>query len=455
MTGIDDGNRRWWILAAMSGVLGLVVLDETVVGVALPSIRTELGMSQVAAHWAVNAYLLTFTCFVAIGGHLGGRFGYRGVFVSGIAIFGLASLAVGSAPAGDWLIAARAVQGIGAAVIFPSSWAMMTATFPPEQRGQAFGIQTTVGGIFMSTGPLIGGLFAAAISWRWIFWINLPVVVLIAAIVLLAWKPAKDGADAGRSAEHDGFDTTGLVTLVAGLIALVIALMEGAGWGWGAPVTLSLLCAGVVLLALFTVTELSRRVPLIEIGLLRNATFAGGTLVFFMFQFNKIVIFVFVPLFLQDVLHRSPITAGIAVMVAVLPTLLTSLLSGKLTDRFGSRRPLLVGLVLNGAAVVFLGFAAVADSYAMVVAPLVVWGASLPLLSVPPRRALMGAVAPSQQSQASGVNLTIQMLGGTIGMALCSTLLAATASFQLVFLVTGCVVLATLPLAWLTIERRR
>lgn len=450
MADFGEGSRRWWILAAMSGVLGLIVLDETVVGVALPTMRQDLGMLQVAAHWAVNAYLLTFTCFVAVGGRLGDDYGHRDVFVAGIAIFGLASLAAGSAPDGGWLIAARAAQGIGAAVIFPSSWAMMTATFPPEQRGTAFGIQTTVGGIFMATGPLIGGFFSQSISWRWIFWVNLPVVAVIAVVVMLVWKPS---LDAGRRAAAGGFDAAGLVTLIAGLVALVIALMEGSGWGWDAPLTLALLGGGVFLLALFTVMELRRADPLIELGLLRNATFTGGTLVFFMFQFNKIVVFVFVPLYLQDVLHRSPVVAGLAVMIAVLPTLVTSLASGRLTDRYGSRWPLLAGLVLNGLAVVFLGFATVLDSYALIVAPLFVWGAMLPFLAVPSRRALMGAAAKALQSQASGVNLTIQMLGGTIGMALCGTLYATTGSFRLVFLVTGAVVLATILVAWPLIER--
>jgi len=450
MAEFGESKRRWWVLAAMSGVLGLVVLDETVVGVALPTMRHDLGMSQVAAHWAVNAYLLTFTCFVAIGGRLGDDFGHRDVFIAGIAIFGLSSLAAGLAPDGGWLIAARAAQGVGAAVIFPSSWAMMTATFPPEQRGTAFGIQTTIGGIFMSTGPLIGGFFAAEISWRWIFWVNLPVVAGIAVVVMLVWKPAPDG---DRRSTSGGFDVTGLAALVAGLVALVIALMEGGGWGWTAPRTLALLGGGLVLLALFAIVEVRRADPLIELALLRNATFTGGTLVFFMFQFNKIVVFVFVPLYLQDVLGRTPVEAGFAVMIAVLPTLLTSLLGGKLTDRYGSRRPLLFGLMLNGLAVVFLAFATTVDSYALIVAPLFVWGAMLPFLAVPSRRALMGAAPRALQSQASGVNLTIQMLGGTIGMALCSTLYAATGSFRLVFLVTGAVVLANVAVAWLMIER--
>jgi EmrB/QacA subfamily drug resistance transporter len=449
---ITEQNRRWWILAAMSGVLGLVVLDETVVGVALATIRSELAMSQVASHWVVNAYLLTFTGFVALGGRLGDSLGHRGFFVVGVAIFGLASLAAGIAEDGSSLIVARAFQGIGAAIVFPASWAMMTSIFPLEQRGLAFGIQTMVGGVFMALGPLVGGFFAEAISWRWIFWINLPVVVGIALVVLAAWAPSlgerRPPADVGRGS----LDVVGVITLLGGLGALVVGLMQGTEWGWDAPATLALLGAGVLMLGLFAVTELRTFEPLLEIGLLRIATFTGGNLVFFMFQFDKIVVFVFVPLYLQHVLHRSPIEAGFAVLIAVLPALVTSVLAGRLADRFGSRPPLLSGLFLNGSALILVGLGTAYDRYPMIVAPLVVWGATLPLLAVPARRALMSAVPKTRQGQASGVNLTIQMLGGTVGIALCGSLLVITGDYRSLFVLTGTLIFATWLCAWRTIE---
>ena len=453
MLKINDDNRRWWILGAMSGVLGLVVLDETIVGVALATIQPELQMSQVASHWVVNAYFLTFTGFVAIGGRLGDVLGHRGFFVFGTAVFGFASLAAGFAPNGAWLIAARAIQGVGAAIVFPSCWAMMTMIFPAEERGRAFGIQTTVGGIFMATGPLIGGLFTETISWRWIFWINLPVVAAIALVVLLAWvEPTRDVGEA-RAKPRGAIDYRGLISLVVGLSTLVVALMQGIEWGWDSPAILILLSASAVLLIYFIVTETRIAHPLIEVGLLRNMTFAGGNLAFFTFQFNKIAVFVFVALFLQTVLHKTPIVAGLAVLIAVLPTLVTSLIAGKSTDRYGSRGPLAIGLLLNGTALVCVGFATAADSYVLIVAPLVVWGATLPFASVPPRRALLGAVPMDKQGQASGVNLTIQMLGGTVGMALCGTLLVATGDYGILFFVTGGLVFATLIATWFMIER--
>ncbi|MCG8546514.1 MAG: MFS transporter [Alphaproteobacteria bacterium] len=455
MAVFDAQNRRWWILGAMSGVLGLTVLDETIVGVALPTIRPDLDMGQVASHWVVNAYLLTFTCFVAIGGRLGDSHGHTGIFVIGTAIFAAASLAAGSAPSGGWLIGARAAQGMGAAIIFPASLAMITSIFPAEERGTAFGIQVTIAAVFMSMGPLVGGFFTETISWRWIFWINLPFVAVIALIIFVTRERALEPSapTAPTKAESHGFDIAGLATLVLGLTALVVAFMQGVEWGWDSPAILSLLAGGVVLLGIFAVVELHRANPLIEISLLRIATFTGGNLVFFMFQFNKIAIFVFVALYLQEVMRDSPIEAGLVILVSVLPTLVTSLLAGKAADRFGSRMPLSVGLFLNASAVGLVADATASDSYALIVAPLIVWGATLPVVAVCSRRALMSAVPEAQRGQAGGVNLTIQMLGGTIGMALCGTLLATTGDYGLVFGVTSGLLFVSLLIAMTMIER--
>lgn len=193
MNWIHDANRQWWVLGAASCVLGLVVLDETVVGVALPTIRAELSLSPVGAHWVVNAYLTAFTCFVAVGGRLGDVLGRRAFFIAGTATFALGSLVAGAAPSGGWLIAGRALQRTGAAVAFPASLAIITGAFPPERRGSAFALQTTIGGIFMSSGPLIGGFFSETVSSSWIFWINLPCAAGIAS----ALKSVKDGRQGG------------------------------------------------------------------------------------------------------------------------------------------------------------------------------------------------------------------------------------------------------------------
>lgn len=437
----------------MAGVLGLTVLDETVIGVALDTIRADLSMSAVASHWVVNAYLLAFTCFVAVGGRLGDTFGHTGLFYVGAAIFAAASLAAGLAETGAWLIAARSVQGIGAAIVFPTSIATISRAFPAENRGTAFGIQVAIAACFMASGPLVGGFFTSAVSWRWIFWINLPFVALIVLIVLAASVRAKTSEHDAASGAGSSFDVGGLVLLISGLCALVIALMQAGEWGWSSPAILALFAAGFLLMIAFVITELKISEPLIEVRLLRIATFTGGNLVFAMFQFDKIAVFVFVPLFLQQALDRSALDAGLGTLAAVVPTLVTSYLSGRITDRFGSRRPLLIALLVNGLAVLGVAYGVFQMSYGWMVAPLIAWGMSLPFVATTSRRSLMSAVPQTRQGQASGVNLTIQMLGGTVGMALCSTVLLVTGSYGLLFVMTGGLLLVTLVAAWLLVER--
>ncbi len=445
------GPRLWWILVAMSGVLGLVVLDETVVGVALPTIQAELGMTPAGSHWVVNAYLLVFTALVALGGRLGDRHGRGRLFLVGVALFGLGSLAAGLAPTGAALVAARGLQGAGAALVFPASFAILTASFPPERRGFALGIQTTVAGCFMASGPAVGGVFAEAISWRWIFWINLPVVLAIAAIAVA--MEIHKGEASPVPGERKALDAAGLAALVVGLSAFTIALMEGGDWGWTSPALMALLVTGPLVLALFVWLETRRDDPLIALDLLKIPTFTGCVIVFFMFQFDKIIVFIFVPLFLQKGLGFSPLDSGWPILVAVLPAVATSLLAGRLADQIGARKPLLLGLLLNGGALLVIAAGVGLASFGTIVAALLLWGATLPTISVVPRRALMSAVAPAQQGQASGVNLTIQMIGGTIGLALCTAVLTATGAFLPVFALTGLLVLAAVPIAWALVER--
>lgn len=437
----------------MSGVLGLVVFDETVVGVALPTIQRDLAMTQVAAHWVVNAYLLTFTCFVALAGRLGDTLGRHRLFLAGVVVFGLASLAAGLAASGTLLIAARAIQGVGAAIIFPAAFAIVTGLFAREERGTAFGVQTTVGGVFMAIGPLVGGIFAQTVSWRWIFLINLPVVLAIGGVVLAAWvAPAVAPTETSRERR---FDLRGLLALLLGLTATTIGLMQGNEWGWSDPITLFVLAGGAIGLVAFVLLESYEGQPLIDLTLFRIPPFAGGVLIFFVFQFDKIVVFVFVPLFLQRQLDFSPIEAGLPLVVAILPTLVTSLVAGRSADRFGPRSPTMLGLVANGSALLVLGLGALAGNYPTIFAALILWGAVLPFASVVPRGALMSAVPGARQGQASGLNLTVQMMGGTIGMAVATILLTTAGNFSVIFWTTGVLVVAATVVAWFTFDRKQ
>ncbi|MEM8957265.1 MAG: MFS transporter [Pseudomonadota bacterium] len=437
-------RRHWWLLGAMSGVLGLIVLDETIVAVSLPTISRDLGLSHAATHWVVNAYLLAFTCAVAVAGRFGDHFSRRSYFSAGALLFALASLLAAVASDGATLIAARALQGMGAALIFPTSIALITAAFAPEERGTAFGYQTTVGGIFMASGPLIGGLLTETLSWRMIFWVGIPVVLGIAATLWLIWSPAYDGR--GRGSLAAGKDLAGPVYLIAGLLGLVTAVMQGPFWGWTSPAILAMGLAGLGALMLFLWRELSYPTPLLDLSLLKIPAFGGGVVIFALFQLEKIAVFVFAAQYFQEVLGRSPIQSGLAVSLAILPTLGTSVLVGRMSDRAGSRATLMRGVALHGSALLAFALATGQQNFLLALAPLILWGASMPSIAIPVRRVQMNSVPADKHAQANGISLTVQMLGGSLGLALCSALVAETQSYLALFLVVGCVTLLIVPI---------
>lgn len=447
--GIDDNSRKWWILAAMGGSLGLILLDETVVGVALPTIQRELGLSEVGSHWVVNAYLLVLAGLAAACGRFADSVGVKRLYLAGASVFALASLAAGFAGSGTALIVARGIQGIGAAVIFPVSLAMVSIVFPAKQRGMALGIYGTLGTVLLCLGPLIGGLFTDFLSWRWIFWVNPPIVVAIGLVVLFAWRDAPHEPAAGR------FDGAGLVSLIGGLALLVFGLMQGPDWGWSSVAVWPPLVLGIVLLAAFAIIEMRKQAPLIEVDLFGNASFTACVLVVFLAQFTKMPVIVIGALYFQTELHMSPLGAGFALLVAVIPEPFLAIPSGRVADRIGSRKPTLVGVAATAASILWIGVAADWNSYAALVPALIVWGSCQPFLFVPPQRVVMNAVPINKQGQAGGILQTAQLLGGTIGMAISSALLTATGDYDTVFLATGALSVTVLLFGLRAIEREK
>jgi len=446
MPAINDDNRKWWILGAMGGVLGMILLDETVVGVALPTVRGDLGMSQVTAHWVVNAYLLVFAGLAAAGGRLGDLVGLHNLFIAGVAVFGAASLACGFAQGGTWLVAARAAQGVGAAVIFPCSLSMVTIAFPAGQRGMALGLMGAIGTIFLALGPLVGGFFTDFVSWRWIFWINVPLVVLVGLVVWAAWD------DLSRPGPPAAMDRRGFVSLVAGLGMLVFAIMEGPEWGWSHAGIWIPLAAGIATLAAFVLVERRQPAPLIEVGLFHGGTFTACNLILFVAQFSKIAIIIFGALYLQDVLDMDAFKAGVALLAAVAPIPFIAPLAGRAADRFGARWPSIGGLIGTTASIVWIGLAVDAKSYALLLPALLLYGFAQAFLFPPAQHAIMSSVPQEKQGEAGGIAMTAQLLGGTIGMSVLSTVFAVTADFRAVFLATGATMFAVLVFGWFAIR---
>jgi EmrB/QacA subfamily drug resistance transporter len=446
MLGINETTRKWWILAAMGAIAGLIMLDETVVAIALPTVRRDLDMSGVAAHWVISVYFLLFTVFAAAGGKLGDVLGFRRLLFVGAAIFGLASLACGMADDGTFLIVARALQGLGAALILPATIAMVSIVFPQGQRGMAIGVLAAVGTTMLALGPLVGGFLTEIVSWRWIFWVNVPIVLAIIVIVMVAW------VDLPPKGERRRFDYGGLVTLVGGLAMVVFAIMQGAAWGWTQTVILGLLIGGIAFLALFVFVEVRREDPLIEVDLFRIASFSACTLVLFVGQYCKIALIVFIALYLQDDLKMSPFEAGLALLVAVAAFPFLSAPVGRIADKFGARRPVLGGLTLASVGMAWLGIAVAWDSYLLLLPGLIMWGVGMPFCYAPTMRAMANTVPQDKQGQTGGIVITARLLGGTFGMAIGSTLLAMTGYFAGVLLATAGLMFVAVVVGYFAIE---
>ncbi|MGI9403897.1 MAG: MFS transporter, partial [Hyphomicrobium sp.] len=338
------------------------------------------------------------------------------------------------------------LQGLGAAIIFPLSLAMITLTFPKEQRGVALGIYAAVGTIFLALGPFVGGLLIDILSWRWIFWINPFIVIVIAMVVLAAWtEPVRDGT-------RESIDYWGLVSLVSGLSLLVLALMQGPEWGWSQPVIWVLLAAGIAGLASFVYIEHRIAAPLIAVNLFRGGTFSTSNLIIFTAQFNQMTIVVFGALYFQKVLHMSPLVAGAALLVGVGAAPIMATPTGRLADRIGARPVALGGLALTVAALVWIAIAVNFESYALLIPGLIAWGSANCALYIAPRRAALNSVPLSRQGETGGILMTSQLLGGTIGMAICGSLYAMTGDFRVVFMATAVLTIVVLAMTWLWLE---
>lgn len=445
MLAITDQNRKWWILIAMGVCGGLIMLDETVVGIALPTLRRELAMSELASHWVISVYMLVFAGTAAAGGRIGDMVGFRALLLVGAALFGLASLACGFAADGPFLIAARAIQGLGAAAIFPATVAMIMIVFPKDQRGMAMGTLAAMGTVFLASGPLVGGLLTEIISWRWIFWINIPIVAAVAAIVTAAWT------ESSRESVQGPFDIGGLATLVGGITLLVFAIMQGASWGWTQGLIVGAFAVGVGLLATFVLLESRRTAPLINVELFRDGSFAACNLIVFTGQFTKISIVVFGALYLQQRLGMNPLMAGLALLVAVAGFPVLSVPVGRIADRLGARHLVLAGLAAATLAMFWIALAAGWTSYLLLVPGLLVWGLGMPFVYAPTLRAMANSVPKEKQGQVGGIGVTLRLLGGTVSMAFGSTLLVMSGSFQAVFLATAIVMLVALLFGWYAI----
>jgi EmrB/QacA subfamily drug resistance transporter len=403
----------------MTGSLAMVLIDTTMIGVALPTVQRELDMSTTALQWVANAYLLALAAFVSVGGRLVDTVDPVRLFGAGVAVFALASAAAGAAPSGDWLIAARAVQGVGAAAMMPTSLALVVGAFPAGQRGRAVGLRASVSSVFLSLGPVAGGLLTQAGSWRAIFWVNLP---LSAATLAVAWLARPDRTRARAGAAR--LERAGLLLLVPGLATTVLALMEATTWGWGSGATIALLVAGGALLAGFVVYELRAPDPLVDLRLFRTRPLAVDGTVVFLIQFSLVGLTVFGAILLQDILRFTPVQAGLAILPTTVAITVVAPGAGRLYDRVGARRPLAMGAGITAAGLAWTGAVMDRLSYAWLVPGYVAVGLGIARTSGPASVDALTAAGPALRGQAAGLMQLVRQLGGVFGLAVIGTVVA-------------------------------
>src|SRR5215471_1054015 len=336
-------NRKWWTLAAVSFGLFMIMLDNTIVNVALPSIQSSLHLKISELEWVVTGYALTFGALMLTGGKLADLMGRRLIFVAGLVVFTLSSLACGLAGSASVLIAARVVQGLGAALMNPATLSIITVTFPPRQRGTAIGIWAGVSALALAIGPLLGGIITERVSWNWIFFINVPVGVLAIAAAYAFITESRDTSHEQRP------DVPGLATSAIGLFALSYALIEANTYGWSSTRILLSFAIAAIFLGAFVLLELRQRLPMLDLSLFKDRTFAGSNTVMLLVGLAMFGVIFFVSLYVQNVLGYSPIQAGAAFLPWTMLIVFLAPQAGRLADRVGPR------WLVTGGMIIFAG----------------------------------------------------------------------------------------------------
>ena len=419
---MSETRKRGWTLAIVSIGLFMVVLDNLVVNVALPSIHRELGASIQALEWTVNAYVLAYAVLLLTGAALGDRLGRKRMFIAGISLFTLSSAAAALAPSIGALIAARAAQGVGAAIATPLTLTLLAEAFPPAKRGVALGVWSGISGVAVALGPLVGGAVVQLSSWHWIFWINVPIG---AVLVPLAAARLTESHGPER-----GLDVRGLVLASSGLFGIVYGLVRSQSLGWTNPEVAISLAVGTVLVLAFIRYELRTKDPMLPMQFFANRGFAVTNVVSLAMYFGMFGSIFFLSQFLQNVLHNTPLQAGIKLLVWTGATMIVSPLAGFFSERVGSRLFMVAGLSLQALALGWLASEISVDqSYASMIGPFILAGSGMALVFAPAANAVLSSVRSDQAGQASGATNAIRELGGVLGIAVLATVFTSNGSY--------------------------
>src|SRR5262245_61202552 len=407
-------TKTLWTFVITSVALFMVVLDNLVVSTALPVIRTDLGATIEELEWTVNAYTLTFAVFLLTGAALGDRFGRRRMFIFGLGLFTAASAAAALAPSMEALIAARAVQGIGGAIVMPLTLTILSAAFPAERRGAALGAWSGIAGLAVAAGPLIGGAVVEGIDWQWIFWLNVPIG--LALLPLARMLDESYGPD-------KALDLTGLALASGGLLGLVWGLVNGNSDGWSSPQIVASLALGAALLAAFVAWEARAKEPMLPLRFFRDRAFSaanGASLAMYFGMFGSIFL---LTQFFQTAQGYSPLEAGLRVLPWTAMPMFIAPIAGALTDRIGGGRIMAAGRFLQAAGLAWIAAVTSGDvAYTSLVGPFIVSGIGMGMFFAPVAYVVLSAVKPVEEGKASGANNAIREVGGVFGVAVLASL---------------------------------
>jgi EmrB/QacA subfamily drug resistance transporter len=415
---LDTPRAKNLALALLAVTQFVIVIDGSIVNVALPSIGTQLHFSRVDLSWVINAYVLTFGGFLLLGGRLADLLGRRRMFMLGLVVFSLASLAGGLAQSEAWLLAARALQGVGAAIVSPAALSILTSTFADgAERNRALGVWGAVIGAGGCAGVLLGGVLTSGLSWRWVLFVNVPIGIAAATLAprLLLESRAENGTK--------GFDLPGAFTATAGLSLLVYAVIDAVNTGWGSGTTLLRITGAAVLLAAFVVIELRQSHPLVPFSIFRLRTLRGANLVSVVMGLSLLSLFYFITLYLQDVLRYSPIKTGVSYLPLGIAIFISAGVASKLVTRVGFKLTLIAGLLTTAGGLVWFSQAPSNGSFLTdVLGPTTLAGIGIGLEFVPITIAAVAGTKPEEAGLASGMINMTQQIGGALGVAILATL---------------------------------
>jgi EmrB/QacA subfamily drug resistance transporter len=406
-----------WTFAITSVALFMTTLDNLVVTTALPVIRKDLDASLSGLEWTVNAYTLTFAVLLITGAALGDRFGRRRMFGIGLAIFTLGSAAAALAPSIEVLIAARAVQGLGGAIVTPLTLTILSAAVPAERRGLVLGAWGGISGLAVAIGPLVGGAVVEGISWQWIFWLNVPIGLALIPLALLRLRETRG--------PNDALDLPGVALASAGLFGIVWGLVRGNGVGWGSLEITTSFVLGTIVLALFVVWELRAPEPMLPLRFFRNRTFTAANVASFLMFFGMFGSIFLLAQFFQTVQGYSPLQAGLRVLPWTAMPIFVAPIAGALSDRIGGRPLMATGLAMQSTGLAWIAFVSTPTvAYSELVIPFVLSGIGMALYFAPVANVVLSSVKPIEEGQASGANNAIRELGGVFGVAVLASVFA-------------------------------